>query len=357
MLRIPAFRRALLGWYRRHRRDLPWRRTRDPYRILVSEIMLQQTQAVTVVPYYERFLKAFPTVQALARARREKLMKLWEGLGYYARARNLHEAARRIVRDCGGRVPRDPEVFSNLPGAGPYTTAAVLSIAYGAPLAAVDGNVRRVIARLYDIGRPLASDDREVRERADRLLEDRHAGDFNQAMMELGARICVPTNPACLLCPVRPHCAAFAGGTVGRRPVTQARRARPHKRVVAAVIRKNGKILIGLRPWDQGLLGGLWEFPGGKIEPGESPETAVRREMQEEIGADVEAGPAVSTVDHVYTHLSITLSGHFCRLKRGTPKPLFHAKLRWVRPCDLARYAFPEANRKLIREMRERKLL
>lgn len=351
-----AFRRALLTWYRRHRRDLPWRRTRDPYRIFVSEVMLQQTQAATVIPYYQRFLKEFPTAQALARAPRDRVMKLWEGLGYYARARNLIAAARRIVRLHNGRIPRDPGTFSSLPGAGPYTTAAVMSIAYGIPLAAVDGNVKRVISRLYDIGRIIKPNDKEVQARAQTLMEGNgptagltsdEISIFNQAMMELGAVVCTPKMPACLICPVRRHCAAFKNGTVDRRPVAPKRRTRPHVRVVAAILSRNGKVLIGRRP-DHGLLGGLWEFPGGKVERGESAEEALRRELKEELGVDVEVGPAIAEVDHGYTHFSVTLSGHVCRLMGGNPKPRVHSALRWVEWSKVNRFAMPEANRKLL---------
>lgn len=314
--------------------------------------MLQQTQAATVVPYYERFLKALPTVRDLARAPRDRLMKLWEGLGYYARARNLQSAACMIVERHLGRVPADPDAFSTLPGAGPYTTAAVLSIAFGAPMAAVDGNVKRVIARLFDIDRPIKSRDEEVDARAADLLDLRRPGDFNQAMMELGARVCTPKNPACLLCPARSFCLAFRNGTVGRRPVTTPKAPRPHHPVVAAILRKNGRLLIGRRP-DHGLLGGLWEFPGGKIESGETPEQALCRELREELGVGVDAASPVAQVTHAYTHFSITLFGIPCALKRGVPRPLVHSELRWVRPGDLDRYAMPEANRKLIRKLKE----
>lgn len=345
------FRKTLLRWYRRSRRDLPWRRTRDPYRIWVSEIMLQQTQAATVAPYYKRFLKAFPTVRALAKVRKDRLMKLWEGLGYYARARNMRAAAKEIVARHGGRIPRDPDIFSNLPGAGPYTTAAVLSIAYGIPLAAVDGNVKRVVSRLFDIDRPIKPDDREIGALTRKLLDVGQPGDFNQAMMELGARICAPRQPACLLCPVRIYCRAFKQGTVNERPVRAGRRARPHLQVVAGILKKDGKVLIGRRP-DRGLLGGLWEFPGGKVERGESREEALRRELNEELGVKVHVGPATAAVNHTYTHFSVTLSGHFCALRGGVPKPLAHSALRWVTPSDLEKFAMPEANRKILRELR-----
>lgn len=351
---MTRFLTALLKWYRRHRRDLPWRRTRNPYRIFVSEVMLQQTQVSAVIPYYGRFLKAFPTVHALARARKDRLMKLWEGLGYYARARNLQAAAKRIVTDHGGRIPRDPETFSKLPGAGPYTTAAVLSIAFGAAEAAVDGNVKRVVSRLFDIDRPLKPDDPEIRTRARRLMGG-NAGTYNQAMMELGATLCLPKRPACLLCPVRAHCRAFKAGTVEHRPVVAARKARPHLRVVAGILKKNGDVLIGRRP-DRGLLGGLWEFPGGKVRRGETLQKALEREFREELGIDVEAGKPVAKVEHAYTHFTVTLHGLPCTLRRGTPAALVHSAIRWTPPAALGRYAMPEANRKLWRELSGRKI-
>ncbi|MBI4178215.1 A/G-specific adenine glycosylase [bacterium] len=362
-MRQPLFKlKRLLQWYRRHRRDLPWRRTRDPYRIWVSEVMLQQTQAATVIPYYHRFLKCFPAVHALSRARPDRLMKLWEGLGYYARARNLHAAAKQIMTLHGGRIPRRPEVFSTLPGAGPYTTAAVLSIAFGAPMAAVDGNVKRVVARLYDIGRPILPNDKEITGIAQAVLEDgtdrqvTNAGDFNQAMMELGARICTPRRPACPRCPLRSDCRAFRAGTVLERPVSTPRAARPHLRVVAGVVKKNGRVLIGRRP-DRGLLGGLWEFPGGKIEAGETPQQALRRELREELCVDTRVSPMAAAVRHAYTHFSVTLSGHLCIIRRGRLHPTVHSRLRWVKPAKLDSVAMPEANRKLLRELRLRNLI
>lgn len=349
VIRISDFRRTLLAWYRENRRDLPWRRTRDPYRILVSEVMLQQTRVSTVIPYYGRFLKAFPTVASLARARQDRLMKLWEGLGYYARARNLQAAATQIVADHGGRIPRDPETFSKLPGAGPYTTAAVLSIAFGVPLAAVDGNVKRVISRLFDIDRLIQPNDPEVQTLAQRLMGKRK-GDFNQAMMELGARVCTPKRPACLLCPVRTFCRSFKAGTVDERPVVLSRKARPHLCVVAGILKKGVSVLIGRRP-DRGLLGGLWEFPGGKVERGETLRMALEREFREELGVEVEAGEPVARVEHAYTHFSVTLHGLPCRLRRGVPVARIHSAIRWVSPAALGRYAMPEANRKLWREL------
>ncbi len=349
------FRRRILGWFDRHKRDLPWRRTGDAFRIWVSEVMLQQTQVSTVIPYYRRFIKTFPTVRALAQAPKDRVMKLWEGLGYYARAQNLQAAAREVVSRHKGRIPADPHLFSSLPGVGTYTAAAVCSMAFGAPLAAVDGNVKRVLSRVRDVDRPIRAVDEEITRIAQGLIDSGRgrAGDINQAMMDLGAVVCTPRDPACVICPVRNFCLAFQNGTVDLRPVKKVRPKRPHYAVVAGIIQRNGKILIGRRP-DRGLLGGLWEFPGRKVQPGETLTRAIRRELKEELGIGVEPGPAVSSVKHAYTHFTVSLTGFFCRIRRGTPRPLIHSALKWIQPTGIHRFAMPEANRKLLRSISSR---
>jgi A/G-specific adenine glycosylase len=345
----------LLGWYRRSHRDLPWRRTRDPYRIWVSEVMLQQTQVATVIPYYERFLARFPDIAALAAAELDEVLKLWEGLGYYARARNLHAAAREVVATLGGSVPRDPAVFRSLRGVGDYIGAAVPSIAFGEPCVVVDGNVKRVIARLFAIDdsadRPAGT--RRVRDHAQALLAPDAAGDFNQALMELGALICKPTAPLCGVCPVAESCAAFAAGAAESYPVRDARRAVPTQHIAIGVVERDGRVLITRRK-ESGMLGGLWEFPGGKIDGGESPEDACRREIREEVSLDVEVGERIATVRHAYTHLRVEIDVFACRYTGGEvvlDGPTDH---RWILLEETERYAFPKANHKFLKILRER---
>src|SRR5439155_5054834 len=252
---------SLMDWYRRERRELPWRGTDDPYRILVSEIMLQQTRAQTVIPYYERFLKQFPNVKALAEAREAEVLVYWSGLGYYSRARNLQKAARAILT--AGRFPSDYDGIRELPGVGPYTAAAVASIAFNGPHAVVDGNVLRVIARLNDDGADIASPKTRARfqQLADEWLDHRHPGQFNQAMMELGATVCLPRTPRCLLCPVAGFCEGRRAGRQHELPVKQSKTAPRHIQIQVAIIEKKGAVLLRQRPAGASLMAGFWELP------------------------------------------------------------------------------------------------
>ena len=343
------FRRALLAWYDRAARDLPWRRDPQPYAVWLSEIILQQTRVDQGLPYFERFRAALPDVFALAAAPDEAVLKLWEGLGYYTRARNLHKAARRIVAERDGAFPQTAADWETLPGVGPYTARAIASIAFGEAVPVVDGNVKRVLARLDDVAEPIEDRavDRCLWERAAELLAPRRPGDFNQAMMELGARVCTPKQPDCPACPVAQWCAARAHGTQHERPVRTPKKAVPHHEVVVAVIRRNGRCLIGRRP-SAGLLGGLWEFPGGKVRPGESHEAALQREIREELGVEIEVGGLIASVRHAYSHFRITLTAYCCACPEGTPQPGVHTELKWVLPADFQRYPFPKANQKFL---------
>jgi len=344
-----AIRRALLRWFGREARDLPWRRTRDPYRIWLAEIMLQQTRVETVIPYYERFLEVFPTVRALAAAAQDEVLKQWEGLGYYGRARNLHKAARMIVAEFGGALPRTAEQWRQLPGVGPYTAGAIASIASGLAEPAVDGNVLRVLSRIFAIDDCI--EDTAGREHittiATGLLPPGRAGSFNQALMDLGARICVPRRPRCATCPVARWCDARRQGRQDELPVRRVRRATPHRAIVVAAIRRRGRYLIGRRP-AEGLLGGLWEFPGGKIEPGETHAQALAREVREETGLTIRVGRRIAVVNHAYSHFSVTLYVYDCQALSGRTTARFHTKLKWVPRARLGRYAFPGANRRFL---------
>lgn len=351
-----GFADALVAWYRAGHRDLPWRNTTDPYRIWLSEIMLQQTQVATVIPYYEKFLALFPTVGDLAAASPEKVLKAWEGLGYYARGRNLHKAARLMVERHGGEFPSTLEEAEALPGIGRSTAGAILTFARGQRHPLLDGNVKRVLSRLYDVGRDpaQAAVQKELWEHSRDLLDqadDPYA--FNQAIMELGATLCTPKQPQCLLCPVRAFCEAAAAGTQHERPVRGAKKVSPHYDIGAAVIWHEGRILIQQRP-SEGLLGGLWEFPGGKQEPGETLVETVRREITEELAIEIEVGEKLVAVRHAYTHFRITLHAFDCRYVSGEPVLNSADDWRWVAPEDLTDFAFPRANNRVIEEIHAR---
>lgn len=344
---------ALLRWYAANRRDLPWRRRRDPYAIWVAEVMLQQTRVETVIPYYERFLARFPTLQDLATAPLEEVLKVWEGLGYYARARHLHRAARTLVQEYGGSFPQTLSEWRRLPGVGSYIAAAVLSIAFGQDLPAIDGNGVRVLARLFaveeDPRRPAGR--RRLEALAERLLPRGQAGDFNQALMDLGATLCTPKAPRCSACPLQAFCAAFRQGDPEAFPVRAPRRSLPHYDVTAGVIQDGDRVLIAQRPLE-GMLGGLWEFPGGKVEPGESLEECLKRELREELGIEVEVLEPMMTLRHAYTHMRITLHVFRCRWMGGTLQPIGCADARWVRIEELDRYPFPNTDRQIVERLK-----
>ncbi len=349
----------LLDWWDRGHADLPWRRTKDAYAVWVAEVMLQQTQIATVIPYYERWMTRFPTVEALAAAPLDDVLKLWEGLGYYSRARHLHAAARQLVAEHDGRLPPTTAKLMKLPGIGRYTAGAIASIAYGIATPILDGNVIRVLSRLYDVTEDVTQP--RTRNRlwalAGALVPAARPGDFNEALMELGQRICTPQAPRCLICPLNNVCLARRRGTQLERPVRPPRKRTPHYDVVAAVIWRDGapapdgRFLIAQRPHD-GMLGGLWEFPGGKVEPGETLPDALRREIREELALDVEPGPFLIDIAHAYTHFRITLHAFHAALRGGEPQHLGVADHAWVTLSDLERYAFAVTDRKIIAQLR-----
>ncbi|MGD8413933.1 MAG: A/G-specific adenine glycosylase [Candidatus Latescibacterota bacterium] len=347
-------RNALNQWYAKHHRRLPWRETRDPYLIWVSEVMLQQTQVATVVPYYESFVKRFPYVGELASADLQEVLKVWEGMGYYARARNLHRAAIEVCDRYGGVVPNDPERFRSLHGVGPYICAAVQSISFGAPLAVVDGNVKRVLARLNGIETPVnrAAEQGAFAEAAGRLLDTADPGGFNQAVMELGALVCKPKSPSCEDCPVGEWCVARKENRLDELPVRVKRAPRPTQRVAVGVVENDDRILITLRK-PEGLLGGLWEFPGGKIAEGESARDACSREIAEETGLSVEVGEHVARVSHGYTHLKVEIDVFRCRFRGGDVVLDGPVDYRWIQLDDIGRFPIPKASHKIIPHLKK----
>ena len=340
----------LLAWFTRHRRSLPWRETSDPYRVMVSEFMLQQTQVDTVIPYYRRFLETFPDLCSLAGASLSAVLKAWEGLGYYARARNLHRAAQEIVSRFGGRIPEQQAEMASLPGFGPYTTAAVLSIAFHQDLAAVDGNVTRVLCRVFDIREEVSQPETRdtIARLAQRLTPSGMAGDYNQALMELGALTCRPKKPACEACPLEGICAGRASGDPERLPVKAKGRPRPHHEEAVGLVRgSDGRYLIARRP-EQGLLGGLWELPGGRREAGETLSGCWARGIREEVGAKVRVVERLRTLQHAFTHFSLTIHAFRCVYLSGRVRPVRCAEAIWAGPEAVRGYAFSMAHRRLI---------
>jgi A/G-specific adenine glycosylase len=318
--------------------------------------MLQQTQIETVKPYFARFLAVFPTVEQLAAAPLDQVLKLWEGLGYYSRARNLHKTAQRVTEQFGGRFPDTVEDLLTLPGIGRYTAGAIASIAYGVRAPVLDGNVIRVLARVLDLSEDvtLPKTQQFLWEQADAFLPADRVGDYNQALMELGQTICKPRQPLCKTCPIQAHCLAFAHGTQDERPVKSKKAPTPHYNVAAGIVRdSHQRILIAQRPLE-GLLGGLWEFPGGKQEPDESLPDCLARELHEELAIAVEVGPLFTVVKHAFTHFKITLHAFECRYLDGEPQKLGVHDWAWITEDEFDRYSFGKADREVIQALRQR---
>ncbi|MGB3713539.1 MAG: A/G-specific adenine glycosylase [Candidatus Promineifilaceae bacterium] len=353
MSELPDIAPDLLTWWDGGHSLWPWRENRDPYAIWVAEVMLQQTQIVTVLPYYRRWMDRFPSVQTLADASLDDVLKLWEGLGYYSRARNLHYAAEMATSRYNGHLPRTVDELMELKGIGRYTAGAISSIAYGQAVPAVDGNGIRILSRIFDIADDISKSatKRKMWSLAEDLLSLDRPGDFNQALMELGQTLCLPTSPNCQICPLASFCLAKQRGTQLERPVRPRRKEIPHYQVAAAIIcRDDGRFLIAKRPAN-GLLGGLWEFPGGKQEEGERLQETLRREISEELGIDIEVNRRLVVVKHAYSHFRITLHAFLARHREGRPQNLAVADHTWVKLGDLEEYAFASADRKIIKHL------
>ncbi len=341
----------LVTWYSAHHRRLPWREQRDPYAIWVSEVMLQQTQVKTVLPYYDRFMARFPTVEALAVSDLDTVLKLWEGLGYYSRARNFHRAAGIVMSAFNGTIPADWKRFKTLPGVGDYIASAVQSIAFGHPHAVVDGNVKRVLSRLYLLEMPVnqttVKAHKIFKTMATQLMGEADPSLFNQAMMELGALVCSPKKPLCDACPVQMNCRAYQENRVGDFPVRIQKKPVPTIPISVGVVQKNGKYLITQRA-SEGLLGGLWEFPGGKINAGETASHACIREIVEETGLVVDVISHLTRVKHAYTHFKIEMDVFSCRWVSGDVRLNGPVDFRWISLDEIPNYPFPGANHKFI---------
>ena len=343
------FQKKLLSWFEKHQRKLPWRGIQDPYRIWVSEVMLQQTQVKKVIDYYDKFIKRFPNVEQLADSSLQDVLKVWEGLGYYARARNLHKAAIVIMEEYDGEIPREYETFRKLPGVGDYSAAAVQSIAFNKPFAAVDGNIKRVLSRLFQLDVPInhAASTRVFQQKADKLLDGKHPGLFNQAMMELGATICRPQSPTCLVCPVNSFCDVFHTSSQNEYPQRHKTKAIPEYQMTAAVIYKESKVLIIQRPLN-GLLGGLWEFPNGRITENETTEEGCIRNITEVVNLNVTNLNYRTTVRHAFTHFKIVMDVFKCDYVSGEVVLDGPIDAKWVDVTEVTEYPLPRATHKFL---------
>jgi A/G-specific adenine glycosylase len=328
---LAPIRRRLLGWYKKNKRDLPWRRTSDPYAIWISETMLQQTQVKTVIPYYEKFLRAFPTIAALHRAPRERVLRAWSGLGYYRRAANLKKSASALMRHHGGRMPADYQKLRALPGIGEYTAGAILSIAFQERYPAIDGNARRVLGRLYDL-----TDAKQLRLAAEQLVPKSKPGNFNQAVMELGATICLPTEPLCFLCPLTLHCRLHNGSGTARNGTSRKKLDFTNVIWPLAIIRRDKKILLRRRI-KSGLLAGMWELPGGEKPARGKVMTTLQRQLQE-VGTISTFPRSLGEFRHSITHRRIRSTVFLVDVGADEMIDLPASGWRWVIPAALQNY-------------------
>lgn len=334
-----SFSHNLLTWYDANARLLPWRSFPTPYRVWVSEIMLQQTRVETVLPYFERFLTRFPDLESLSSANLEEVLRLWEGLGYYSRARNLHRAAQIVFSEQSGQIPAQAVELEQLPGIGHYTAAAIASIAFGEPAAAVDGNIKRIYSRILALQEALGSArfEKTIQKHAQAVLPTDRPGDFNQALMDLGSDLCLPRQPLCLACPVQNYCLAFSQGVQNDLPNRIKKAPVPHHEVCVAVIQFDGKVLLNQRE-QKGLLAGLWEFPGGKLEQSDnSLQDCVKRELLEKSGLEIAITEEIGVFKHAYTHYKITVHAWQASMLSSPPLVL-PENLHWVPTADLPAY-------------------
>ncbi len=348
----PRLASRLFAWYRLHARTLPWRGHPDPYAVWVSEIMLQQTRVETVIPYFEKWMARFPTVRALAAASERDVLNAWEGLGYYGRARNLRKAAQKVVDEFGGGLPRSVNELRKLPGVGRYTAGAIASIAFGLDEPALDGNLRRVYSRLFNVDVPADSSEGEriLWSLAAKHLPKGQAGDYNQALMDLGAAVCLPKNPRCLLCPVREFCRAQALGVQEQRPVRKPKPEVPRiVHAAAVVVRRIGnppreQVLLAKRP-SQGLLGGMWEFPNGRVRG--DPRRGLAKALKTGCGLRVRAGEALGVIRHAYTHVRVTVHVFGAELIEKSE----NRNLKWVAMTALENYPMGRIDRQIARKL------
>ena len=347
---MPRLSTRLLSWYRQHGRIFPWRDHPDPYAVWVSEIMLQQTRVQTVIPYFEKWMRLFPTVKHLADASEHDVLSAWEGLGYYSRARNLHKSAKLVVEKFNGKLPRNLDDLCSLPGIGRYTVGAIASMAFGMDEPTLDGNMRRVFARLFDVKESVDSSEGEkiLWDLVAQNLPRGHAGDYNQALMDLGSTICLPKNPRCLLCPLTEICGARKNGTHYDRPVRKPKKKEsPHYVLVAGVMMKNGRVLLAKRP-SKGLLGGMWEFPNGRVDGDPAKGLAsFLRTLKSVYKLKVRRKEALGFIQHAYTHFKVTVHVFRCELTAMSNDK----NLKWVKAGELDDYPMGKVNRQIAKKL------
>jgi len=340
----------LLIWYNQTKNNYEWRKTHDPYKIWLSEIMLQQTQVTTATPYYINWLSQHPTLKSVAKSKIDDLLKLWEGLGYYRRVKNFYLACQIVLEKYDGKVPTRLADFMELPGVGPYTAAAVMSIAYSQPVPAIDGNVVRVVSRLKIIKERFPKSRKSILSYLNKIIDLKSPGDFNQALMDLGRDICKPSKPKCIICPIQKQCLAKINNLVYKYPKLTKRKKRPVFNIAIGVIWKKNKILVSKRKKNV-LLAGLWEFPGGKIKKGETPKSCVIREAKEELNIDVLPVSYIKEIKHSYSHFKIIMKAYNCKYIKGQTIALDCADFKWIKPNNLDALAFPSASKKLFNDL------
>lgn len=348
------FRKNLLEWYHKNKRPMPWRETNDPYHIWVSEVMLQQTQVATVIDYFNRFIKRFPDIKTLSEADEQDVLKLWEGLGYYSRARNFHNAAKQLIEENSFEVPNTPEAFLKLSGVGPYTCAAVQSIAFGKPMAVVDGNVKRVLSRLYKIETQVNDSKAHTvfEEKAQALLDTSDPSSFNQAMMELGALICKPSSPDCSNCPVIDFCISNAEKCISDYPRRKKKKPVPTRKRVAVLIQKDNTFLI-LKRNAQIFLGGMWELPNFSVKKGTNAERMLKKEIDINLGIVLESLEKINDIRHAYTHFKLEMQLYYCSINSKTIDEGNTDEIRWITLEEIDHYPFHKAIHKCFPDVKK----
>ena len=338
---------ALLSWYDLYDRDMPWRDEADPYKVWISEIMLQQTQVATVRDYYKRWIKRFPTIKSVSESSMDEILKYWEGLGYYSRARNFYYSCKTLSEmDCS--VPKGMDEFQKLKGVGPYIASAVQSIAFNMPVGVVDGNVNRVVSRYYAYKDHPSKNKKKIEKFMSLIINDQRPGDINQAIMDLGRYVCKPGMPLCDECPISKGCKALAKGVQSDLPIKMKNKIKPHYDVAVGIIWDKSRLLITKRK-EEGLLGGLWEFPGGKMKKNESIQSAIKREIKEELSINIKPDILIHQVDHHYSHFSVTINAINCKYNGDKIKLNGPTNFKWINTSQLRSYAFPKASIKLFK--------
>ena len=352
-MNLESFKKSnndLLNWFNDNRRAMPWRKNPSLYRVWISEIMLQQTKVEQATPFFNKWIKTFPTLKSLTNASEQQILKAWEGLGYYSRARNIYKSAQIIKKQYKGRFPRDPSAIESLPGIGAYTKAAICSISLNLDFAVLDGNVMRVLARYFCIEKNIdkSKTQRFLQNIIDELLPKGRAGEFNEAIMELGALICKPNNPKCYTCPIKKNCKSRISDKALSYPLKNKKNKIPHLIVGAAVIKDPKKgFLIAQRNKNK-MLGGLWEFPGGKKEKNESIKECIIRELKEELNIKINIGSKISKFNHVYSHFSIELHAYHADILEGRPKGMEGQLFKWVKLKDIKKLPYSKVDLKII---------